>query len=69
MIPFFFVQMIFYQFLRFKKNFYFSVYQWEFFEVARLNTGFYGGQTITSMHPSGPVQSANKSWRYFKIRN
>ena len=36
------VQKIFYQFLRFKKNFYDSVYQWEFFEVASFNTGFYG---------------------------
>ena len=25
------------------KNFYDSVYQWEFFEVASFNTGFYGG--------------------------
>ena len=36
------VQKIFYQFLRFK-NFYDSVYQSEFFEVASFNTGFYGG--------------------------
>ena len=25
------------------KNFYDSVYQWEFLEVASFNTGFYGG--------------------------
>ena len=25
------------------KNFYDAVYQWEFFEVASFNTGFYGG--------------------------
>ena len=43
------VQKIFCQFVRFK-NFYDSVYQWEFFEVASFNTGLYGGH-FTSMRP------------------
>ena len=39
-------------FLRFKKNFYDSVYQWEIFlKFASFNTGFLWGVIITSVRP------------------